>query len=145
MRLGTMGDQAEAVFEAVWPDRWVRAGWNRPTDGRTGKPLPMSDLGDMERYRPDYLSERRYIEVQGFGNDQIAKFKLDKLGALAWWNKNLPVHWFLYDSANKCWATIPFENIPRLCTPAKERFFENDGNRYYAITAEELRCDWVPT
>ena len=90
-RFAELGDTAEAIFEQVYPNNWVRFGLNRP-------PLKMSSLTVRSRYAPDYLTSDGYVEVKGCGRDGIIKIKRENLDALQWWHSNEQVRFFFWDS-----------------------------------------------
>jgi hypothetical protein len=134
-RVGTMGDEAEGVFEEVCHVNWVRYGLNRP-------PLKMSMLDERVRYTPDYLTSAAFVEVQGFGRDQTLKLKVSKMSALAWWNVPHPVELFVWDSTNKRHAQFPlaevqawFDNLRTVL----DRF--HDSGAYFAVPAEVVFGD----
>jgi hypothetical protein len=81
-RYASMGDEAEAVFEDVYPQGWERAGLNRPN-------LQMSSLSLPVRYTPDYITSKGYIEVKGFGRDRLLKIKDENLEALWTWHEHI--------------------------------------------------------
>lgn len=131
-----MGDQAEQAYEQVCNEvlglKFVRWGLDRP-------PLLVHKLPKRIRYSPDYLMTHRFVEVQGFGQDQIVKLKLDKYDALRWWNVLHPVHLFLFDSANVRWTFVTMDQLTLILEAEEvpiERFPE--GHRYYAFPAEML-------
>lgn len=143
-RFDQLGDEAEARFETVCTDvlklGYVRYGLNRP-------PLQMSQLPTRLRYTPDYLMSGKLIEVQGFGRDQVAKIKLDKLGALHWWNDVHPVELFLWDSKNERWAFVTLKQVDaeiasgrcELCAfPEGKAYFALDGQALFDVAVERL-------
>src|SRR6266498_2550714 len=83
-----MGDLAEGAFEEVHQYGFVRWGLDRP-------PIQVHKLPKRIRFAPDYLTTHSFVEVQGFGKDQVIKLKLDKYDALRWWNVLHPVDLFL--------------------------------------------------
>jgi hypothetical protein len=98
-RFGAMGDEAEAVFDAVYP-KHHKLGLNRPPFSVAGMKLGM-------RYTPDRMLRDRFVEVMGCGNDQTLKVKDEKLEALAMWELFGSVHLFVYDSCNKRYWEAP--------------------------------------
>ena len=129
-RLQTMGDIAERKFEEVSPVNYVRFGLNRP-------PLRMSSLPPLIRYTPDYLTSECFVEVQGFGQDQTLKLKLDKMDALRKWAKEHPVKLFVYDSHKDRHAYIELNELNKMCKQAKVDSFP-EGKEYYAIQSEVI-------
>jgi hypothetical protein len=135
-RFDGMGDLAEAKFEevakSVLKRGFVRFGLNRP-------PLKMTALPARLRYTPDYLMTSRLVEVQGFGRDQTLKLKLDKWGALHWWNDVHPVELFVFDSHNDRWGFVTLAELDHLLANGEaslESFPE--GKTYFAFPADAL-------
>ena len=137
IKQGGMGDQAEAVFENVYPLAWDRMGWNRPS-------TPMNGMVAFIRYMPDYMTFHGPVEVQGFGGDQTIKLKLDKLDALHEWDLVQPTRLFLFDSKQSQHATI---TVPELLALVARKETEvrcfPEGKEYYAIPAN-LIPTWEP-
>lgn len=137
-RFGALGDEAEAVFEEVYPAAWTRYGLNRPS-------VPMNKLPAYIRYTPDYLTSRGLVEVQGFGTDQTAKFKQDKLAALSQWHLAFRVDFFLWDSYQKRYGWL---RLPDLMAVIRQRHAATfpEGKLYFALKADELPIvdAWVP-
>jgi hypothetical protein len=72
----------------------------------------MTKLSAETRYTPDYLCEFGYVEVQGFGQEGIAKFKKEKLSALLTWNDMInEVHLFLWDNVNRKYTVVTLEDV----------------------------------
>lgn len=135
-RFEAMGDEAEGVFEAVCEKHFhlgfVRYGLNRP-------PIRMSSLPARLRYTPDYLMSTKFVEVQGFGRDQLMKLKLDKWMSLHFWNSLHPVEMFLWDTTNSRWCFVTLDNLDELLAAGKaeiRRFTE--GKTYLAFEADAL-------
>lgn len=136
-RFEKMGDAAEAVFEETYSQGWVRLGLNRP-------PLNMGMLPPFIRFMPDYLTSKGLVEVQGFGRDQTAKFKLKKIGALLEWQDHFRVDFFVWDSHNQRYGWVRLPELWAALETAEVRVFENDGNEYFAVPADELPVvEWV--
>lgn len=137
-RYEQMGDQAEAVFEEHYRQGWVRFGLNRP-------PLQMGALPPKIRYTPDYLTSKGLVEVQGFGRDQVAKFKRDKIEALLSWHRDFRVDFFLWDSTNRRYGWV---RLPQLVTDFRKHHVLQfpEGTEYFAVPAGELpmSAGWVP-
>lgn len=98
-RLGAMGDQAESVFEDLFP-KHHRNGLNRPD-------MQVSQLTLKQRNTPDYLCQDGYVEVMGIGRDSTLKLKLDKAVALCQWNADSLVDLFVWDSYRRRWWKGP--------------------------------------
>lgn len=126
-RFKAMGDEAEGIFEEVWPTSWERFGLARPA-------VQVSGLPPFVRYTPDYLTSSALVEVQGFGSDQRFKLKVDKWMALHTWLLHMPVRLFVWDSKNKRYGDFPIEALDP-AVPIK-RFPE--GNPYLEVPAKDL-------
>lgn len=129
-----MGDLAEGEFERVMEEErrlgFTRYGLDRP-------PIQVHKLPKRIRYTPDYLTTHTFVEVQGFGQDQIVKLKLDKYDALRWWNVLHPVELFLFDSANVRWTFVKLDAVTELLEGEDVQIRKfSEGNRYYAFPAE---------
>ena len=92
-RVGTLGDTAEAAFDNLYPAHH-KSGLNRP-------PMKVGDIDPTLRNIPDRMLYGAFVEVLGFGRDQTAKFKLEKLIAQLRWSAFKPVWYFLWDSTNE--------------------------------------------
>lgn len=135
VKAGGMGDLAEGVFENVYPLAWDRMGFNRPS-------TPMHGMVPFIRYTPDYMTFHGPVEVQGFGHDQIAKVKVEKLDALADWNKIQETRLFLFDSRNSRWAMLTMEELNTAIDNKAVWLGEfPEGKKYYAIPAH-LIAEW---
>jgi hypothetical protein len=136
-RFKSMGDEAETVFEDVYPQGFVRFGLNRP-------PIQMGALPPKVRYTPDYLTSKGFVEVQGLGQDRIFKIKHEKLDALFLWHSDFRADLFLWDRTAKRYGFVRLADLePVLVKEATTRHFIEDGAKgkpYYA-----LRIDLVPT
>ena len=142
-RFAAMGDQAEAVYEAVHPlGRTVRFGWRRP------KGISIKLMPNVIRHAPDYYADAGYlIEIMGLGRDGILKsFKLDKWSALKAWAAlcaagGAKLVFFIWNSHEDTYAVVDWDGAKRLVNRARHRGIEefNDGNRYYAIPFEEIK------
>jgi hypothetical protein len=130
-----MGDEAEGIFEAVYPQGWVRSGLDRP-------PISMSMLPPKIRYTPDYLTSKGYIEVQGFGRDQTIKLKKDKYDALEAWNLDFRADLFVWDTTNKRYGFVRLHDFMEAWEQhGTEGAFDDGRNPYLALAAEHLPVD----
>lgn len=137
-RFGSMGDEAESVFEHVWPKGFVRYGLDRP-------PIHVHKLPQFVRYTPDYLTSSNLVEVQGFGRDRKVKVKHDKLDSLLDWNAFMPVLMFLWNNADEQWGTIPINKLyNHLLVYGDEDAFDSGRNPYRWCHAAELDMIWAP-
>jgi hypothetical protein len=129
-RYGTLGDTAEAEFEARFKLGFVRTGLKRP-------PLRVRDIHPYVRQMPDYLTSRGWVEVMGLGEDQILKLKIGKLEALRFWSMLMPVVLWVWDSHNKRHTEVALERVEKMAITAKIGFFP-EGALYYELPAAEL-------
>lgn len=140
-RFGRLGDEAEGIFEATYPEGFAAYGLRRP-------PVNLSTVPPFVRYTPDYLTSKGLVEVQGFGNDQVFKLKVDKYEALVDWNvlSDFRVDLFVWDSSNHQYGWVRLADLA--LTIASDRFEMREfpeGKPYYAIKAEDLPViEWVP-
>ena len=137
-RFEQMGDEAEGIFESVYPQGFVKTGLCRP-------PILMSALPPMIRHMPDYLTSKGWVEVQGFGRDQLGKFKVDKLASLHEWHQTFRVDFFLWDSKNRRhgWLRLP-DLQQAIAAEAGELRAYHDGPSYWAIPLDDLPVvEWV--
>lgn len=149
-RLHVLGDEAEAVFEAVHPLGPVeRFGWKRPK-------ISMKKMPAMLRHKPDYYCEvGALVEVVGCGRDGILKaIKPEKYLALREWKKfcdKLGIQFavFVWNSHAEKFVLLDWIGLVKLVGKARRRGVEkfNDGNEYYAILWEEVlqEASWVGT
>tara|TARA_R100000781_G_scaffold109934_1_gene75098 strand:- start:433 stop:876 length:444 start_codon:yes stop_codon:yes gene_type:complete len=130
-RFESLGDLAEGKFEE-WSDcNFMRYGLDRP-------PLAIWKLAPRIRHTPDYLTSNYLVECQGFGRKQIVHMKLDKWESLQWWDRNtMTVQLFLYDAHKDRQIMFPIKKLKPLIQKSEIRAFP-DGNRYYAMEAEEV-------
>ena len=129
---GGMGDRAESVFEAVYPQAWDRMGWNRP---RT----PMQGMAPMLRFMPDYMTYKGPVEVQGFGSDQTIKLKCDKYDALMQWDHIQDTRLFLWDSHNRRHAILPMagpDSIRQIVNNSAIIDTFPEGKDFFAMNAD---------
>lgn len=140
-RFTKMGDEAEGHFVQFAADTLrlgaVRYGLDRP-------PIKMAGLPARVRYTPDFLMTKCFVEVQGVGRDQTVKLKLDKHGALHWWNDLRVdsfegVRFYLWDSANQreCW--IHLRDLDQLLAEGKGKLASfPEGKTYFAFNADDI-------
>jgi hypothetical protein len=128
---GGMGDEAEGVFERVFPKGWARYGLNRP-------PIQMAKIPARLRYTPDYITTSALVEVQGFGRDQTFKLKIDKWQSLHWWNGVHPVDLFVWDTTNKRWCILSLQQIDLLVEQCGEIRHFPEGKAYMAIPGDAI-------
>lgn len=126
-----LGDPAELAFEH-WSAHnglaYGRYGLLRPT-------VSMRTLPVEIRYTPDYVTDYGLVEVQGCGKDGMLKFKHDKLEALKWWDKVVPVTFWFYNSTTGHSNQASLDEIIRLCSDEWDDYREDgqfDGSKPYA-------------
>lgn len=138
-RFAKMGDEAEGIFEATYPQGFVRFGLNRP-------PINLANVPEKIRYSPDYLTGKGFVEVQGFGRDQTVKMKLCKWQAMWAWHADFRCDLFLWDTTNKRhgWVRLP-ELAEAFGEHADMRAFP-EGTAYWAIHANQVPVvdGWTP-
>lgn len=129
-RFGTMGDQAEAAFDQVFPKNH-KLGLNRPPFSMSGMLLEM-------RYVPDRITRDAFVEVMGIGTDQTLKLKIEKFDALFAWKSIGPVDLFVYDSKHDRWWLAPITDWFRavLLHGTLDQF--HDGKEYAALHADHF-------
>lgn len=106
-RFAKMGDEAETVFEEVYPLNWERNGLSRPR-------LDMKQLPERIRHQPDYLTTKGYVECKGIGRDQTLKIKVSEYSCMNYWNQLHPLELFVWDSSKKRWSCTPFGTIRQI-------------------------------
>lgn len=131
VRLGKMGDEAEAVFADVAPlGKVERYGLRRPD-------ISMKFLSPFLRYTPDCItSQGALVEVVGLGGDDVLKFKVEKLAALSEWNKNEAVHLFVWHKKRREWLLTMFPAFRRFAqVTAKQgtKRFPDDNKEYIPL------------
>ena len=125
-----MGDEAEEKFESLQEGgSFVRFGFNRP-------PFRMTHLTSFTRHTPDYVTrDGLLVECMGMGRDGVLKFKPEKYGALMEWNAKQDVALFVWNSAEKQSALLPWDQVKSLVRKARKAGIKSftDGNTYYPI------------
>jgi len=130
-----MGDEAEEMFEKVYPHGWERYGLKRPR-------IQVGKLKLKIRYTPDYVTSSSLIEVQGFGADQTVKLKLEKERALHQWNQDMPVQMFLWDSKQRRYGYIPIDAMTH-ASHTHGQLGRLDEKPAWFIQADDLEMEWV--
>lgn len=130
-RHGSMGDQCEAVFDALHGDRVHRLGLNRVW--ANGKRLTLNQMTIPMRYAPDRMVLDRYVECMGIGRDQTLKIKDEKVVSLLRWNNLGPVDLFVYDSKNNRWWQAPILEWNEAITKHAEVDHFSEGKAYWAL------------
>lgn len=137
-RISKMGDEAEGVFEATYPEGFTRWGLNRP-------PINLGKVPPKIRYAPDYLTSKGFVECMGFGNDRTLKLKVDKLDAMLEWHDDFRCDLFVWDSKDRAYSWCRIGPLDMVCAEAKRASF-HEGNEYYVLRAEALPVvdGWTP-
>lgn len=134
-RLGEMGDRAEGAFEDWCKDNeknYVRWGLDRP-------PLNLGMIPTRLRYSPDYLMSRHFVECQGFGQDRTFKLKVEKHGALRWWNDLHPVVFWVLDSHLHRACFLSLDQFDALIgTEATTLGAFREGKAYFAVNGDNI-------
>ena len=134
-RFSTLGDIAEGVFEEVWPYPFERSGIKRPK-------VRASVIPPFVRAAPDYYDKDGFIEVMGFGEDQVIKLKDQKHEVLLEWERYWTVRIFLWDSSNKQWSIAPLRDVEVVIIHDGWSSSFHDGNTYNAIAASDWPAPW---
>lgn len=133
-RLVAMGDQSEQAFERWCVDHdtnFIRWGLDRP-------PLNLRMLPTRLRYSPDYLTSSRFVECQGFGQDQVFKLKVEKHGALHWWSDLHPVDFWVLDIHFHRACILTLTSFDTLLGEATELRAFPEGKPYFAVDGDAL-------
>lgn len=138
-RFAKMGDAAEGVFEATYPQNWERWGLDRAR-------INLTKVPEFVRFAPDYLTAKGFVEVQGFGRDQRFKLKDAKRLALVEWHRIFRCDVFVWDSANQRygWLRLPeLNDVLRNYGTADA--FDGGRNPYVWLHADQLPIvdSWV--
>lgn len=138
MRFAELGDEAEGVFEQVWPGAWERYGLNRPK-------LNMAKLTPFVRCTPDYITHEALVEVMGVGRDHTFKLKREKYEALQDWEiaAKTPVWIFLFDSHKQRWSCDHLEHVVSNCIAFGTPKTFHDGPPYVALDLKHWPGIWV--
>jgi hypothetical protein len=132
-RFSKMGDEAEGIYKEVEPlGKSQRLGWRRPK-------VAMSRMTDTLKHLPDFYADSGYlVEVVGLGRDGILKIKLSKYEALKEWAKVQAVVLFVWNSSERQWLVLGWDDVKRLVAKARNAGIEafNDGNEYYPVQWE---------
>lgn len=130
-----LGDPAEQAFLQRHP-KAHRLGLCRPEFSMNGMPYTM-------RYTPDFMLRDRLVECMGIatGGQGTLKIKLEKLGALRFWETIGTVHLWVWDSSNdQCWDA-PLHMWEKACWEhGSKEFFPDNKKPYW-----ELRYHDFPT
>lgn len=139
-RFKTMGDEAEKIFEEIYPQAWDRYGWNRPS-------VPVHHFPLKIRYTPDYATSKGLVEVMGLGSKRVLKLKAEKLQAMWEWGHDFRVDLFVWDRTESRYGFCRLHDIEDLCyngdIPTAR--FDNDNKLYFAIPVDQLPvAEWIP-
>ena len=130
-RFSAMGDQAEGVFDTIYPKNHP-LGLNRP-------PFNMTSLTLAMRYTPDRMTRDRMVEIQGIGRNQKLKIKDEKAAALLDWQKIGPVHIFVYDSAHHRYWEAPLDSwLKTALVHGEKGAYKNDGKTYMELSVQHF-------
>lgn len=138
-RIHRMGDDAEAVFEAVAPlGRADRYGWNR---------VRTSHMPYAVAATPDYVTATGdLVEVMGCSGDMFRAMKVDKWEAMKRWAALVDgkLNFFIWNSGRKEWVLTAYERMKTPVARGRRRGIEafDDGNEYYPIRWSDLQ-EWA--
>lgn len=128
-RFAKMGDEAEGIFEATYPQGFARYGINRP-------PINLGTVPEMIRFTPDYLTSKGLVEVQGFGRDQTVKMKVIKWSSMwRWHNEVFRTDLFLWDTTNKRYGWVRLPELGEAMYEHGELRAFPEGTDYWALHA----------
>lgn len=129
-RFGAMGDQAEGIFDLVYPKHHA-LGLNRPPFGVGGMDRNM-------RYTPDRMTRKAFHEVMGIGRAQTLKIKTEKLAALEDWSKLGPTELFVYDSKNHRYWEAAVEQWDQAAEQHGNLKAFPEGKKYFELAANHF-------
>lgn len=136
-RFGSMGDQAEAIFDLVYEGKVHELGLNR--NWQNGDRLYMRQMTPAMRAAPDRMVSDHFAEVMGIGKDQMGKFKDVKVGPLGEWDRHIgPVTIFIYDSFNHRYWEAPLADWVDACERHATRQAFHDGPEYWALPVDHF-------
>jgi len=136
-RFASMGDEAEAVYDAIFP-KSIPFGLNRP-------PFSMTGMTEEMKATPDRMERLCFVECQGFGRDQILKLKPHKLNALTVWAEHIgPVDFFAWNRTEKLWYRSPLYMWRNAA--ARDGVLDNyhDGPAYLGLPVERFPTEGHP-
>lgn len=135
-RLALMGDQAEKMFEDIYPKGKARYGLRRP-------PIRVDKLPARIRYTPDYLTSDHLYEVMGVGEDQTLKIKVAKLMTLRLWDGDMPTRLWLWDSHNERHCSLNVDVLTEQVGELGKLSHFPEGKPYWGINVNELEASWA--
>lgn len=133
-RFSAMGDEAEGVFTAVYPEGWVRTGLDRP-------PINVGKLPLKVRYTPDFLTSKGYVEVMGCGSDRRLKLKVEKLQALGMWHLDFRTDLFVWDRPKTRYGWVRYEELVNAVDGCPMGEFR-EGKSFYRLSLSALPAVW---
>lgn len=137
-RFQAMGDEAEGVFEAVYPEGFVKYGLSRP-------PIHLASVPPFIRFTPDYLTAKGLVEVQGLGRDRTFKLKISKWTALEEWASHFRVDLFVWDRTDSRYGFIRLHELSwALDEDGEWGAFDDGANPYKSLHVDQLPVvEWV--
>ncbi len=132
-RYAGLGDIAESKFESVYKTGFTRFGLDRP-------PYKLSVIPARLRGRPDYETASFFVEVVGFGKDQLLKIRIEKMQVMSFWHHQVfPVEFFIYDSFNDRYVFRGLRQLDELVNKGKVQLGQfPEGKAYFAFSAKDL-------
>lgn len=143
-----MWNHSERAFESHWPHRLLRFGYNNDVDGQE---FDTWASAPFIRHAPDYQCQTMprgtvfFVEVQGTGKDRLHKFKEQKLGELANWNRYQDVWFWLWDNNKQQGTMISLNKLRLLIAQGKADKGLFDGHRpYWSVHVDLIvaESDW---
>lgn len=140
---GIAGTIAESKFEELYPHKWLRMGFDRPSwsdNTQVGYALPK-----VLTAMPDYLARNGegpyWVECVGCKGNLVRSIKVEKFNLLRQWEffTGLVVHIFVWNSSKRKWLCV---SAPKLeawideYAPPVKAF--HDGPLYYELQWDEL-------
>lgn len=136
-RFASLGDEAEAVYEAVLPlGNSEEFGWRRPK-------VTMKNMTNKIKNKPDFYAGAGFlVEVMGCGNDLTLKLKTNKWDALKEWNADQPLCLFVWNTKLKEWLLLDWpalKAVVRIALLSGDVRQFHDGPRYYPLPWNTLQ------
>lgn len=138
-RFKAMGDEAEGIFEQVFP-KFHRSGICRP-------PFAVSALSMKDRNTPDYMLADGYVEVMGIGSRNASlKLKLAKAVALCLWDYDTPTRLFVWNSTKHVYWIAPIWDWLNVAVVSGEvkQFPDGDTPTYFDLKPSFFPAEPIP-
>lgn len=143
-RKQVLGKPAETAFEIFAKKRNIRL------EHFGMKEESSLDYWKMQlflRLRPDYLCQQGhksfFVEVKGCGSDAILKFKIESFEALYTWQLFSPVFIFLWDSSQRRYSFVSYEELRQKLYQCQMQRFDSDMKPYFALPVSMLQWEFL--